>query len=243
MIARRLSVVALFLAVVFAAGCATDPYGNPRPATETEKGLGIGAAAGAATGALIGSMSGDAGKGALIGAIGGAIIGGAVGSYMEEQRKDFERVLADEIARGEIRVTKLPDHRLQVDMTSSTTFDVDSSTIKPGYYSTMDKIAGVVNKYGKTELVIAGYTDDTGSADYNLDLSRRRAAAVESYLLADQVAPQRLRSIGYGEQNPAVPNTSEEARTLNRRVEITIIPVTADSVAASGQATPGAGAI
>jgi outer membrane protein OmpA-like peptidoglycan-associated protein len=243
MIFRRVFVIATFLVVALAAGCATDPYGNPRSATETEKGLGIGAAAGAATGALIGSLSGDAGKGALIGAIGGAIIGGAVGSYMEEQRKDFERVLADEIARGEIRVTKLPDHRLQVDMTSTTTFDVDSSTIKPGYYSTMDKIAGVVNKYGKTELVIAGYTDDTGSDEHNLDLSRRRAAAVESYLLADQVAPQRLRSVGYGERNPAVPNTTEEGRTLNRRVEITIIPVTADSVAAAEQVLPSAGAI
>lgn len=231
MLCQRVFILAAVLGAVLTAGCATDPYGSPRPATETEKGLGIGAAAGAATGALIGSLSGDAGKGALIGAVGGAIIGGAVGSYMEEQRKDFERQLADEIARGEIRVTKLPDDRLQVDMTSSTTFDVDSSTIKPSYYSTMDKIAGIVNKYGKTELVIAGYTDDTGSADYNLELSRRRAAAVESYLLADQVAPQRLRSVGYGERSPAVPNTTAEARTLNRRVEITIIPVTTDSVA------------
>ncbi|MGB5735062.1 MAG: glycine zipper domain-containing protein, partial [Thiohalocapsa sp.] len=71
------------------AGCATtDEYGNPRPAGETAKGLGIGAAAGAAAGALIGSASANAGKGALIGAVGGALIGGAVGNYMEQQRKD-----------------------------------------------------------------------------------------------------------------------------------------------------------
>jgi len=208
------------------AGCATtDEYGDPRPASETEKGLGIGAAAGAAAGALIGSASADAGKGALIGAIGGAIIGGAVGNYMERQRKDFERVLADEIARGDINLTKNADHSLVVGMTSATTFDVDSDTIKPGFYSTMDKISGVVNKYGKTQLVIAGYTDDTGSAEHNLELSRRRADSVESYLLSDAVAPQRLSSIGYGEDDPIASNATNYGRTLNRRVEITIIPV------------------
>jgi outer membrane protein OmpA-like peptidoglycan-associated protein len=174
---------------------------------------------------LIGSTSANAGKGALIGAIGGAIIGGAVGNYMEQQRKDFERVLEDEIARGDISVTKNADHSLVVGMTSSTTFDVDSDTIKPGFYSTMDKISGVVSKYGKTQLQIAGHTDDTGSAEHNLDLSRRRAGSVESYLLADAVAPQRLSSIGYGEDYPVSSNATEYGRTLNRRVEITIIPV------------------
>jgi outer membrane protein OmpA-like peptidoglycan-associated protein len=219
---------------VAVAGCATtDEYGNPRPMSETEKGLGIGAATGAAAGAIIGSMSADAGKGALIGAIGGAIAGGLVGSYMENQRKDFERALADEIARGDIRVEKLPDDRLLVGMTSVTTFDVDSAEIKPGFYSTMDKISGIVNKYGKTRLVIAGYTDDTGSEDYNLDLSRRRAGAVESYLLADQVYPARLSSVGYGESRPIAPNDTEAGRTLNRRVEITIVPVVEDGGASA----------
>jgi outer membrane protein OmpA-like peptidoglycan-associated protein len=207
-------------------GCATtDEYGNPRPMGETEKGLAIGAAAGAAAGALIGSTSADAGKGALIGTVGGAIIGGLVGSYMEQQRKDFERALANEIAAGDISVEKNPDHSLIVRMTSATTFDVDSANIKSGFYSTMDKIAGIVNKYGKTSLVIAGHTDDTGSAEHNMDLSRRRAGAVESYLLGEQVAPQRLSSIGYGEDDPVASNETDYGRTLNRRVEITIIPI------------------
>jgi outer membrane protein OmpA-like peptidoglycan-associated protein len=231
MLNKPLLLLISLLMVLLASGCATDPYGNPRPATETEKGLGIGSAAGAAAGALIGSLSGDAGKGALIGAIGGAILGGAVGNYMEEQRRDFEQELAAEIARGDINVTKLPDDRLRVGMTSLTTFDVDSARIKPGFYSTMDKIAGIVNKYGKTQLVIAGYTDDTGSERYNLDLSKRRAGAVEQYLMASQVAPVRMRSLGYGEANPVSTNRTAEGRTLNRRVEIIIIPVTADTLA------------
>jgi outer membrane protein OmpA-like peptidoglycan-associated protein len=227
--ARR-SRMALFAAVAVAlTGCATDEFGRPRPMTETEAGLAIGSAAGAAAGALLGSQSADAGKGALIGAVGGAIAGGLVGSYMERQRKDFERALADEIARGDIRVEELPDDRLVVGMTSSTAFDVDSAEIKPGFYSTMDKISAIVNKYGKTRLDIAGHTDDTGTVEHNQDLSERRAAAVESYLLAEQVIPQRLSSAGFGELRPIAGNDTDYGRTLNRRVEITIEPIVADA--------------
>jgi outer membrane protein OmpA-like peptidoglycan-associated protein len=227
--AGKHAVLLLTLSALALAGCATDEFGNRRPLTESEAGVAIGSAAGAAAGALIGSRSADAGKGALIGAVGGAIAGGLVGSYMERQRKDFERALAEEIARGDIRVEQLPDERLLVGMTSSTAFDVDSVDIKPGFYSTLDKISAVVNKYGKTRLDIAGHTDDTGAAAYNQRLSERRAGAVESYLLAEQVLPQRLRSAGYGEARPVASNESEYGRTLNRRVEITIDPIVAET--------------
>jgi len=228
-LAGRPALLVLTLSALVLTGCATDEFGNRRPLTESEAGVAIGSAAGAAAGALIGSRSADAGKGALIGAVGGAITGGLVGSYMERQRKDFERVLADEIARGDIRVEELPDDRLLVGMTSSTAFDVDSADIKPGFYSTLDKISAVVNKYGKTRLDIAGHTDNTGAAAYNQRLSERRAGAVESYLLAEQVLPQRLRSTGYGEARPVASNESEYGRTLNRRVEITIDPIVAET--------------
>jgi outer membrane protein OmpA-like peptidoglycan-associated protein len=210
-------------------GCATDEFGNRRPLTESEAGFAIGTAAGAAAGAIIGSGSANAGKGAIIGAVGGALAGGLVGTYMERQRKDFERVLADEIARGDIRVEPLDDDRLLVGMTSATAFDFDSSDIKPGFYSTLDKIGGVVNKYGKTRLDIAGYTDDVGEAAYNQALSERRAAAVESYLLAEQVIPQRMYSRGRGEGSPIASNDTDYGRTLNRRVEITIEPIVTDA--------------
>lgn len=208
------------------AGCAmTDEYGYQRPATETEKGLGIGAAAGAITGALIGSGSGDAAEGALIGAVGGAILGGAVGNYMEQQRRDFQRVLAPEMTRGDIIIRPLPDDQLLVRMTSMTAFEVDSAQIKPGFYGTLNRIADVVNRYGKTQLVITGHTDSTGSEAYNQQLSMRRAAAVDNYLRSVGVVPERLTSIGYGESRPVATNSTEAGRRLNRRVDITIIPV------------------
>jgi outer membrane protein OmpA-like peptidoglycan-associated protein len=212
----------MIAATVLLVGCATDEYGNPRPMSETEKGLAIGAVSGAALGALVADKSA---KGAALGAVGGAVVGGLIGNYMEQQRRDFQKVLANEIAAGQIRLQKLSESELLVGMTSETAFEVDSSQIKPGFYSTMDKIAAVVNKYGKTRLDIAGHTDNTGSAAYNESLSQRRAAAVEEYLLASNVYPARLSSWGYGEARPIASNATPEGRRLNRRVDITITHV------------------
>jgi len=221
-ISKRLIVSATVAVLV--SGCAADGSGM----TETGRGAAIGTASGAAAGALIGSLSADAGKGALIGAVGGALLGTAVGSYMDQQRQDFERVLAPEIASGVIWVEKLPDDQLLVGMTGATSFEVDSDRIKPTFYSTMDKIANVVNKYGKTQLAIAGHTDNTGSAEYNMNLSRRRAASVENYLASSGVNPGRMESRGYGMTRPVASNNTEQGRRLNRRVDIVIIPVRAN---------------
>jgi len=203
--------------------CTTDEYGNRRPLTETQTGVAIGAVTGAAIGAVVADKSA---KGALIGAVGGGLAGGLVGRYMEQQRRDFEKLLAPEIAAGAIRVEPLPDDRLLVGMTSETTFGVDSGRIKPGFHSTLDKISGVVNKYGKTRLTIAGHTDSTGSDTYNQGLSERRAQAVEGYLLGEKVYPGRLSAVGYGESQPIADNETEESRRRNRRVDITIVPIT-----------------
>ncbi len=201
-------------------GCATDEYGNPRPMTETEKGVGIGALSGAAIGALVADKSA---KGAAIGAVGGALVGGLIGNYMEQQRRDFERALAQEIAQGQIRVERLSESELVVGMTGETAFEIDSDVIKPGFYSTMDKIAAIVNKYGKTRLDIAGHTDITGSRSHNLQLSDRRADSVQRYFLAAAVYPARMQTRGYGPDHPIASNDTPEGRRMNRRVDITLI--------------------
>lgn len=208
-------------ASILITGCASDGG-----LSETGRGAGIGTATGAALGAAIGSFGGNAGRGALIGAIGGAIAGGMVGAYMEQQRQDFEKALADQIAAGAIRVEKLPNDQLLVGMTGETTFEVDSDQINPGFYPTMDTISGIVSKYGKTELRVAGHTDITGSAEHNQILSERRAGSVQGYLERDGVLPQRISSSGYGKTRPIASNDTEEGRRLNRRVDITIIPIT-----------------
>ena len=217
----RFAVSAVTVTVLTIGGCASDGT-----MSTTGQGAAIGTASGAAVGALIGSLSGSAGKGALIGAVGGALAGGMVGAYMEEQRQDFEKELAAEIAAGAIRVTKLPDNQLLVGMTGATSFETDSDRIKPGFYSTMDKISSIVNEYGKTQLAVTGHTDTTGSASYNQQLSKRRAGAVESYLEGDGVVPARISAKGFGQTQPVASNESEAGRRLNRRVDIIIVPIT-----------------
>lgn len=213
------------ITVFMVSSCATDEYGNSRPLTRAEKGAMIGAA----TGVLLGLTTKDKKKKAALYGIVGGIAGGAVGAYMDKQRKDFERVLSNEINAGAIEVHKLPENNLMVTMTSKTAFEVDSTNIKQGFHSTMDKISNVVNKYGKTHLNLVGHTDSTGSSAYNQRLSERRASSIQGYLGARGVIPQRMTVYGMGEDQPRASNTTSAGRQLNRRVEIVIEPVVAPS--------------
>ena len=220
-------------------GCATD--GN-RPLTRTEKGAMIGVLGGAVVGAM--AYKKNRTKGAVVGAIGGGLGGAAVGSYMDSQRRDLEKNLAQEIQAGQARVEKISDQVVLITMTNQTAFDTDSANIKPGFHSTMDKVAGVVVRYGKTTLTVVGHTDNVGSNDYNQKLSERRALSVAQYLEARRVdglrlatagkgetvpvasnaaswaCPAATRSAGKGEAQPVASNASEAGRQANRRVEI-----------------------
>lgn len=222
----RTSLVIVVATAFVVGACATDQYGHRRPLTDAQRGAIIGAA----TGAVIGGIaSKNKKKGALIGAIGGGIAGTAVGTYMDRQKQDLEKVLAPERNAGSIQVEKLNGDILRVTMTDQTAFDFDSARIKPGFYSTMDKVANVVNRYGKTYLTIVGHTDSVGSAQYNQKLSERRAQSVVQYFSGKGVIPERMAAEGRGESAPRASNATAEGRRLNRRVEIYIEPVVAES--------------
>ncbi|MHB8668312.1 MAG: OmpA family protein [Burkholderiales bacterium] len=224
---KRFMVFAMIVVLLAsAAGCATDEYGNRLPMTDAEKGAIIGVIGGAAVGA-IGNKS-NRNRGAIIGAIGGGLAGTAVGSYMDSQQKDFEKALAPEVRAGEISIQKVGQHDLLITMTGQTAFDFNSTSIKPGFYTTMDKIASILTRYGKTQLTVIGYTDNVGSVQYNQNLSERRAKAVNDYLANKGVLLQRLTFIGRGESAPRASNATEEGRRLNRRVEILVEPVVAN---------------
>jgi len=100
-------------------------------------------------------------------------------------------------------------------------FDFDSAQIRPESYPLLDEF-GKALKFGLAEgvFIVAGYTDDTGSLDYNQGLSERRANAVANYLSAHHsIAASRLLMKGYGETKPIASNDSDNGRALNRRVE------------------------
>ncbi len=208
-------------------GCATDEFGNKRSYTDTEKGAMMGAAGGMLLGAL---ASKDApAKGALFGLVGGGLAGGAVGHYMDSQKKDLDKALSEEKDSGAIFLSKQANDVILIRMTSQTAFDTNSATIKPGFHSTLDKIATVVNRYGKTHITIVGHTDNVGNDKTNQALSEKRADAVEKFLSQKSVVLQRLVSKGMGERSPVADNASERGRQLNRRVDLIIEPLVDES--------------
>jgi outer membrane protein OmpA-like peptidoglycan-associated protein len=219
----------MLVSAFIVSGCASDGSADgKRPMTNMETGAVVGAVGGAAVGALVTKKHA---KGALIGAVGGGLAGGAVGAYMDSQKKDLEKNLAKERQAGAIKVEKLPGDVVKIVMTNQTAFDVDSAVIKPGFQSTMDKLSDVVIRYGKTSLTVVGYTDNTGSAQHNQDLSQRRAQAVESYFRSKDVNPARLVAYGKGPTEPIASNDSDAGRRANRRVEVLVEPVVAQKTA------------
>jgi outer membrane protein OmpA-like peptidoglycan-associated protein len=208
-----LAVIAAFMAVI--AGCATAENGKPRSINDAEKG------------AL--ARKDNLTKDVLIGAVGGGIIGGALGTYMDSQKQDLEKVLASEVQVGAIAIQQANQNNLLITMTSQTAFDFDSTTIKPGFYTTMDKIAKVLIQYGKTYLTIVGHTDNVGNSQHNQTLSEHRAQAINDYLRNKGILVQRLEFLGRGGTAPRASNATEEGRRLNRRVEIIVEPIVVDT--------------
>ncbi len=213
----------LMVGAAFAlAACTTDPYTGEEKASNTAKGAGIGALAGAAIGALTNTSSGkQAGRNALIGAGIGALAGGAVGAYMDRQ----EAKLRERLQGTGVSVTRVGDNII-LNMPGNITFDTNQSAIKSNFYDVLNSVALVLNEFNKSYVDVQGHTDSTGSDEYNLALSERRANSVAQYLGSQQVMSQRLIVQGFGETRPVADNNTMAGREANRRVEIQISPFT-----------------
>jgi len=205
--------------VVFVSGCTTvNPYTREEQTSKAAKGAGIGAAAGAVVGLL---TKGDKLQNALIGAGVGAIAGGGVGYYMDVQ----EAKLRQKLEGTGVSVTRMGDN-ITLNMPSSITFALNSSDLNAQFYNALDGVSMVLKEYEKTVVEVAGHTDSSGSDQYNQALSERRAQSVASYLGSHGVASTRLITVGAGEGHPIASNDTEQGRAANRRVEMTIVPVT-----------------
>lgn len=215
-----------FYAVVFSAvlaGCASQP------ATEGQKdrnNTAIGAVVGAVAGAVIGGQLDDDGnrdRGVITGAVVGAAAGAGIGAQMDKQEKAFRDALAAEQRRSEIEIQRVRDDLLKLTFENEVTFDVNEASVKPGFYSSLDKVSDVLEKYDSRARVV-GHTDSTGSESYNQALSERRARAVKDYLVRSGVAEYRLTAEGRGELEPRESNATPAGRALNRRVELLVTP-------------------
>jgi outer membrane protein OmpA-like peptidoglycan-associated protein len=119
-------------------------------------------------------------------------------------------------------LVELQSHRLSLN--DSIHFDTGLDTITAGSHAVLDQVAALISQHAELKLIrVEGHTDDVGPADYNQDLSARRAAAVLRYLVARGVAAGRLQAAGYGYDRPIASNQTALGRATNRRVEFTIL--------------------
>ena len=96
-------------------------------------------------------------------------------------------------------------------------FDFDKSDIKPEGQKTLERQAEWLKKYPNTTVTVEGHCDDRGTREYNLALGERRANAVKKALVALGIAPNRVSTISYGKERPAVVGDNEAAWAQNRR--------------------------
>jgi outer membrane protein OmpA-like peptidoglycan-associated protein len=101
-------------------------------------------------------------------------------------------------------------------------FEVDRAAIKPGATRALDQLAEALRSDPNASITIEGHTDSTGTPEYNMDLSTRRADSVRAYLVTRNVDPAKITSRGLGQDYPVASNASEAGRQQNRRVEVIV---------------------
>ncbi len=205
---KKTTSISLALAVVFSFTVSCTAIQN---SNSTQKGGVIGAASGAAIGGLIGGNI----WGALIGAAVGGVAGGLIGNHMDKQaNKISEAVPGAEVKRVGEGIQIIFDDK------SGVNFAFNSADLTADAKKNLNAVAEIFIEFPDTELLIEGHTDDIGSADYNLKLSRRRADSVVAYLKAHGVAANRFSVKAFGETAPRFDNATKEGQAKNRRVEI-----------------------
>ncbi|MDB5155372.1 MAG: OmpA family protein [Mucilaginibacter sp.] len=207
--AIRNSIVAVAIGIsVLGAGCSSF--------NKTQKGAAIGAGAGGTIGALIGHSAGNTALGAIIGGAVGGTAGALIGHKMDKQAAEIKQTVpgASVVRQGEGIVVKFD---------SGILFDVNKSDLKSAAQTNLINLAASLQKNPQTNITIVGHTDNTGSDDLNMSLSIKRAQAVKSFIVANNVDGARLTTVGKGESEPIADNNTLDGRAQNRRVEIAIV--------------------
>ncbi|HSI91720.1 MAG TPA: OmpA family protein, partial [Adhaeribacter sp.] len=183
--------------------------------SRTAKGGIIGAGSGAVIGGVIGRISGNTAAGAIIGAAVGGTAGAVIGRRMDKQaeelQRDMKNATVERVGEG-----------IKITFDSGILFATNSAELRPQSQSDIQALAATLKKYGDTDVIVEGHTDNTGNDQINIPLSERRAQAVANYTMAQGVEASRIRTQGFGSSKPVADNTTEAGRQANRRVEIAI---------------------
>ncbi|HET6347716.1 MAG TPA: OmpA family protein, partial [Candidatus Krumholzibacteria bacterium] len=145
----------------------------------------------------------------------GGAAGAVIGNYMDKQaaemQRDLEGAKIERIGEG-----------IKITFDSGILFDVNKAELKQASRDNLTRLAGILNKYPDTNILLEGHTDSTGSEEWNLELSRLRAQSVANYLAGQKVMETRFTTMGYGESQPIADNSTADGRAANRRVEVAI---------------------
>jgi outer membrane protein OmpA-like peptidoglycan-associated protein len=203
-----LLILAFTITSIIFQGCAT--------ATKTQKGTVIGGAAGGVIGAIIGKKVGNTAVGALIGGAIGGTAGAFIGRKMDRQAEEIKNSIpnAEVIREGEGIVVKF---------NSGILFDLNQAELKANARTNIENLAISLKNNPDTDILIVGHTDASGTDEYNLKLSERRATSVKSLIESKGILSSRLSTEGRGEAEAIADNETEAGRALNRRVEIVIV--------------------
>ena len=185
----------------------------------TQRGAAIGAVGGAVIGGILGNNIGKGGNGALgavLGGVIGGVAGGVIGNKMDKQAREIETALPG------AQVERVGEGIKLVLGENAVRFDTNKSTLTANAKANLDKLVPVFNQYPDTNIQIYGYTDSTGTAEYNLKLSDQRAASVKAYLIGKGLAAGRFVTTGMGIADPIATNDTPEGRSQNRRVEFAV---------------------
>ncbi|MFV8346567.1 OmpA family protein [Flavobacterium sp. ZB4P13] len=214
---KKISIVAM--ATIMVIGSMFTSCEAVKNTNKTQRGAVIGAAGGAVLGGILGNNLGKGGKGAMgavLGGVIGGVAGGVIGNKMDKQAREIDAALpgAEVVRVGEGIKLVLNENAVR--------FDTNKSSLTATAKANLDKLVPVFKEYPDTNITIYGYTDSTGSADYNLKLSGERAASVRNYLTSKGVSSGRFQVTGLGIADPIASNETVDGRSQNRRVEFAI---------------------
>jgi outer membrane protein OmpA-like peptidoglycan-associated protein len=221
---RKTIIAICAISILVLSGCQTfDPYTGEQKTSATAKGAGIGAGVGAVLAYLTNqNKDSKTRKRKILQAAGiGAIAGGGVGYYMDTQEAKLRKILRD----SGVSVVREGDN-INLIMPGNITFTSGGHQLSTDFLQVLDSVVLVLNEYKNTIIVVAGHTDSQGSNSSNQALSERRATTVSNYLMSKQVTNARIESIGFGELHPIDDNSTDAGRSQNRRVELSLLPIT-----------------
>ncbi|ARJ69845.1 OmpA family protein [Paracoccus contaminans] len=216
---KRSASLAAALAGIATLGACVSPTGEPVQLSRAQQGVIGGAAIGALYGATRDSDGRAKGRDAIKGAIVGGAAGGLIGSALDAQA----RALQSQMTTPGVQVVNT-GQTLNVTLPEGVLFATDSATVSGPAQNDLYALARNLQQYPDSTVQVTGYTDSTGRAEYNLDLSQRRARSVAAILTAGGVAANRVATLGRGEAEPVASNDTLAGRAQNRRVEIVIRP-------------------